>query len=156
METGEGPPLHAEARVAIVQSQLDDIAVAVESHALGLGMLLDSLMSLVERHHQEATTTPRACAADADAGELTYDHETMLRFREPLIMVCQFHDRLRQRIEHVRAALAPLPAEPPSPGQLAGEVLRLFPFDEERLVNAGLAGVEDSSDEDAAPDLEIF
>ena len=153
METRDGPPLHAEARVAIVQSQLADIAVAVESHALSLGMLLESLMSLVERHHQEATTRPHAAAAIA---ELTYDHETMLRFREPLIMVCQFHDRLRQRIEHVLAALAPLPAEPPSPSQLAGEVLRLFPFDEERLVNAGLAGVEDSLDEDAAPDLEMF
>jgi hypothetical protein len=158
MATEEGPPLHASARVAIVQSQLDDIAVAVESHALSLGMLLESLMSLVERHHEEATTTPRACAsvAAAVAIELTYDHETMLRFREPLIMVCQFHDRLRQRIEHVRAALTPLPAEPPSPSQLAGEVLRLFPFDEERLVNARLAGVEDSPEEDAAPDLEIF
>ena len=155
METPDGPPLHAEARVAIVQSQLADIAVAVESHALSLGMLLESLMSLVERHHEEATTTPHAAAA-AVAAELTYDHETMLRFREPLITVCQFHDRLRQRIEHVLAALAPLPAEPPSPNQLAGQVLRLFPFDEERLVNARLAGVEDSPDEDAAPDLEMF
>jgi hypothetical protein len=151
MDAREVPPLPAEARVAIARSQLDDIAAAVESHALGLGMLLESLMSLVERHHQEATTAPHP----AD-DELTYDHETMLRFREPLLMVCQFHDRLRQRIEHVRAALTPLPAEPPSPSQLAGEVLRLFPFDEERAVNAGLAGVEDTTDEEAAPDLEIF
>lgn len=154
METPGGLALSAEARVAIAQSQLDDIAAAVESHALGLGMLLESLMSLVERHQQEAAATPHACAASA--AELTYDHETMLRFREPLILVCQFHDRLRQRIEHVRAALAPLPAEPPSPSQLAGEVLRLFPFDEERSVNAGLAGVDESPDEEAAPDLEMF
>ena len=150
----EGTALHAEARVAIAQGQLDDIALAMESHALGLGMLLESLMSLVERHHEEATTTPHAHADAAD--ELTSDHETMLRFRDPLLTVCQFHDRLRQRIEHVRAALAPLPAEPPSPEQLTGEVLGLFPFEEERSVNARLAGVEDLAVEDTTPDLEIF
>ena len=148
----EGTALHAEARVAIAQSQLDSIAAAMESHALSLGMLLEGLMSLVERHHEEATPAPHTDAAD----ELTSDHETMLRFRDPLLTVRQTHDRLRQRIEHVRVALAPLPAEPPSPDQLTGEVLALFPFEEERAVNARLAGVEDPAAEDAPPDLETF
>ncbi len=154
METREGATLRAEERIALALRQLDDIAAAVESHGTGLGMLLESLMSLVERHHQEALDMPHAVSDGAV--ELAGDHQTMLRFREPLSMVCQFHDRLRQRIEHVRAALAPLPAEPPSPDQLAGEVLRLFPFDEERTVNAVLAGVEEPLGDHVIPDLEIF
>ena len=150
----EETTLDAEARVALARSQLDDLAVAVESHGTSLGMLLESLMSLVERHQQEALALQHAQLDGAV--ELVGDHQTMLRFREPLSLLCQFPDRLRQRLEHVRAALAPLPATPPSPDQLAGEVLTLFPFDEERAANAALAGVEPPFDEDTSLDLEIF
>lgn len=155
MKAHDIPPLGAEARVAIALRQLEGIAEVVESHGAVLGMLHESLMSLVERHRQEAAGAMPTHGGSA--AELTADHETMLMFREPLGMVCQFHDRLRQRIEHVRAVLAPLPAAPPSPDQLAGgELLGLFPFDEERAVNAALAGVPDLPSEDVAPEVEIF
>src|SRR5689334_6960997 len=99
--------------IALVMVQLDDMQRRVEHHGIELGMLLDSLMSLVERHKREAGAThaPRPGeAAEELWSQLAQDHETMLQFEGPLLLARQFQDRLRQRLEHARAALAELPA----------------------------------------------
>jgi len=144
--------------IAVVMVQLDDMARRVEHHGIEIGMLLDSLMSLVERHKREASATemplPGEAAEDLSI-QLAQDHETMLAFEGPLLLARQFQDRLRQRLEHVRAALAELPA----PAALCFDdvqkrVDKLFPFEEERAANAAAFNVDHAAADE--PDVEMF
>ncbi len=138
--------------IALSLAQLDDVTRRVEHHGVELGMLLDGLMSLIGRHERESR------AAGEGPGKLTAqlarDHETMLRFEGPLLLARQFHDRLRQRLEHIRAALAEIPAAKTIGEEHREHVERLFPFEEERATSAAAFHLEHSPAEE--PDVEMF
>ena len=152
--TRTGRPLHAEERTALALAQIEQILVAVEQNGTELGMLLAGLLSLVDRH-REGTTLPGG-SADGDSAGCAADHALMLQFREPLLVVCQFHDRLRQRLEHVHAALAVLPAALQPDGDVAEEAFRLFPLPEERAVSAALLRLGDAGVVNEEVDVEVF
>jgi hypothetical protein len=150
--------LKEEQIIAVALVQLNDMGKSVEHHGIELGMLLDSLMSLVERHKREASATCVPLpgeAAEALRTQLALDHETMLHFEGPLLLARQFQDRLRQRLEHVRAILAELPASSaPCSDDVRTQIDKLFPFEEERAANAAAFHVDHTPADE--PDVEMF
>lgn len=154
------PTLGHEQLVAVTLAQLDSMANVIEHHGIELGMLLDGLMGLIERHREEtrqhALVPPVGGGAGAGdvASQLARDHETMLAFVEPFVVARQFHDRFRQRLEHLRAALATLPHASRFDPEQHEELCRLFPFEEERSVSAALCGIELEAAH--GPELELF
>jgi hypothetical protein len=78
----------------------------------------------------------------------------MLAFTGTLVLLQQFYDRLRQRLEHLDRALMLLPrATTPSPQALA-QAQALFPLHEERAALAETFGV--TAENDQAPAVELF
>lgn len=139
-------PLTDADLVRLVLSQLDAITVDIEQHASEVGMLLEGLMSLIERHAVEAPArwadlggalgTP---VADLQAEQLERDHDTMRDFGVPLLVARQFYDRLRQRLEHLRSAVGRLPATPALETGHRVAAAELFPFEEELAASVSVA-----------------
>jgi hypothetical protein len=133
--------------VALTRLQADDLAEALEAHGTELGSLLDSLLSLIARHAHEAEAAPHD-------EQLRLDHQTMLRFEGPLVVVRQAQDRLRQRVEHLRRALTLLGRAPlPLQAGLAQSVA-LFPLEEERRICERAHGV--AAEAAREPEVEVF
>jgi hypothetical protein len=142
--------LHAEEIVGLARLQAEDLAQAVEWSGTELGSLLDSLMGLISRHAAEAEGRPECPIGD----QLLDDHRTMLRFESALLVARQGQDRLRQRVEHLSAALALLSARsPPFEGDLAASVA-LFPLSEEREICERAFAVTEYAPEE--PAVEVF
>ena len=142
----------------LLLAQLADLAAEVERQGMELGMLLGALTSLIGRHQEEAEQL--AFARNRMAGEelgrlqeqFLADHATMVSFTEPLQVVRQFHDRLRQRLEHLRAVVETLPDL--GPGDMLTAARELFPIKEERAVSVRLLGGE--PEPPSGPAVEIF
>jgi hypothetical protein len=150
--------------VALLLAQLRDIAAKVEQHGIEIGMLMAALLDLIERHEaasteglleQPASEAPAAAtSSESLLSQLAADHRTMLSFNGPLVVLQQFYDRLRQRLEHMERALLLLPcAETLSPETLA-LAPELFPLSEERSALAEDSGA--AADSDQAPPIEFF
>lgn len=152
--------LSAEQILALARTQIADVTGAVERHGVELGMLLAVLVGLIERHEQEAAGIVPGAALSASQdwekryAQLALDHQTMLTFKNPLGILRQFYDRLRQRLEHIEQALAQLPAQSPHGKRYFSAAISLFPLEEEREICARVCGVEETVER--GPDVELF
>lgn len=132
--------------VALLRPQLAHVIAAIEQHGVELGMLLEMLLGLIERHDLEASSVWNGEALEPNEqrlrSQLAADHRTMLAFSGPLILLRQFYDRLRQRLEHVDHALACLPAASLLGRDAFERANELFPLEEERAISARVCGLE--------------
>jgi hypothetical protein len=163
MDDEDAIPLTDGDLVRLSLTQLDSIVGGVEEHASEMGMLLEGLLSLIERHADEARSTGSedvgALAARTAAPQLECDHETMLEFGVPLVVASQFYDRLRQRLEHLRSAIGRLPATPALRDAHRAAAAELFPFDEELAATSPMRDASDESDASETgsdPRVELF
>ena len=137
--------------VRLVLVQLDAITVDIEQHGSEMGMLLEGLMSLIERHAVEAHLAPPNAGPQPE--QLERDHDTMRDFGVPLLVARQFYDRLRQRLEHLRSAVGRLPATPALRAAHRTLAAELFPFEEELAASVPVADPDREGETDLRVEL---